>query len=165
MAPASETSYLQMTVTRPQLLVAVSYKKVGRLLHSSGCKREYGSDWAVPCSLENLRRREPVAVAELFACFGYSNVLVAELADLAMVKWLILLYGFIYQVSLAPSHRLGGSELHQPSMDEQPSESALITSCAELQVDSVFVEYVEGLTSTSRAKVPGGLFQPTHQTQ
>ena len=94
-----------------------------------------------------------MAVAELFACFGCSDVLIAELADLAMVDWLIFLYRLRYQILLTPSLRLGGSKLHQFSVDEQSSEAAFIASCPELQVDAVFVEYVQGLGPASGAEV------------
>jgi len=55
--------------------------------------------------------------------------------------------------------------LHQFSVDEESPEAAFIAGCAELQVDFVFVEYVEGSGSASGAKVAGRLFQPIHQTQ
>ena len=106
-----------------------------------------------------------MAVAELFACFGCSDILVAEPAGLAMVNWPLFPYGFRYQISLSPFLRLGGGELYQLSVDEQTSEAAFIASCPELQVDSVFVEYVQGFSSASGAEVTGGLFQPIHQPQ
>jgi len=72
-----------------------------------------------------------VAVAELFACFGCSDILVSELAEFTMVNRLVLLHVFRYQILVPPLMLLGGSELHQFSVDKEASETAFVASSAE----------------------------------
>ena len=40
-------------------------------------------------------------------------------------------------------------------VDEEPSQAAFVTGRAELQVYPVFIEYVKGIGSASRASVAG----------
>ena len=49
--------------------------------------------------------------------------------------------------------KLGGGELDEFSVDEKPSEAAFIAGSAELKVNAVLVEYVQGLGSASWAEV------------